>query len=297
MPEPIAVQLPCADGRLLPARLHVAGVPVAAASVAPALGVPRRYYDAFGAALAEAGISTLTFDYRGIADAEGSDDEDRAITMADWGRLDIAAALAWLEARHPELPRFHIGHSCGTQLMGLAPASERLAGLVLVAPSAPNARQWNGFARYAIRFLWRALIPLMALGRVRFPARRLRFSSVDAPAGVLREWARWGLSPRYLFSPQNGFDTARYPRLRMPALVLEFTDDGFAPPATVSALLAEMPGLEVTRRRIDPRDVGATRLGHLGFFHRSHKDTLWRQVADWIRAAAQRAGEPRAQVA
>lgn len=297
MPDPIVVHLTCADGRVLPGRLHVASQPVAAASLAPALGVPRRYYDAFGAALAEAGITTLTFDYRGIADAEGSDDEDRGITMADWGRFDLATALGWLEVHHRHLPRFHIGHSCGTQLMGFAPSSERLAGLVLVAPSAPNARQWTGLARYAILFLWRVLIPLMALGRVRFPARRLRFSSVDAPAGVLREWARWGLSPRYLFSPEHGLDSARYARLRMPALVLEFSDDGFAPPATVSALLAEMPGLDVTRRRIEPREAGVSRLGHLGFFHRSHKDTLWRPVAEWIRATAQRARGPHVQVA
>jgi len=291
------VTLRCADGRGLPARLHVpAGRPVAAASLAPALGVPRRYYDAFGAALAEAGIATLTYDYRGIADAEGSDDEDRGITMADWGRLDVAAALEWLQAQFPELPRFHIGHSCGTQLMGLAPAAENLAGLVLVASSAPNARQWRGPGRYAIVFLWRVLIPLLALGRVRFPARRLGFSSVDAPASVLRQWAKWGLSPRYLFSPEHGLDTSRFGRLGMPALVFEFTDDAFAPPATVDALLAEMPRLEVTRRRIAPREVGADRIGHLGFFHRSRRDTLWAQTAEWMRGVAQQA-ELRAQVA
>jgi predicted alpha/beta hydrolase len=31
-----------------------------------------------------------------------------------------------------------------------------------------------------------------------------------------------------------------------------------------------------------PADVGATAIGHLGFFRSEHRDTLWRGAAEWL---------------
>lgn len=277
------VELHCADGRRLPGTLHEAGAAHGVAVMAPALGVPRRFYDKFAAYLAPRGISTLTFDYRGVGEGEGSRAEDAAVDMEQWGRLDIAAALDFCAGRFPQLPLFHMGHSAGGQLMGLAHASEKLAGLVLVAANAPHASLWQGAARFRIVLLWYFLAPLLAAGRARFPMRRLGLSSVDVPAGVIRQWARWGRSRGYLFNPAHGHDTVRYRNLAMPALVLEFSDDvDFAPPPAVDALLAQMPKLKVTRRRATPAEAGVKSIGHLGFFKEALRDTLWRETADWI---------------
>lgn len=281
------VEVRCADGRCLPATLHIAEQPRAALVMAPALGVPRRFYDKFAAYLAQRGVNALTFDYRGVGEGEGSRQQDRAVDMAQWGQLDIASVLDWGVRNFSGLPLFHLGHSAGGQLMGLAPASEKLAGLVLVAANAPHASLWHGAARLRILVLWYLLAPLLAAGRARFPMRRLGLSSVDVPAGVIRQWARWGRSHGYLFNPAHGLDTARYRRLDIPALVLEFTDDtDFAPPAAVDALLAEMPNLKVTRRRSSPKDAGVKQIGHLGFFKEALRDTLWRDTADWILVTA-----------
>ena len=282
------IQIPCADGRVLPATLHRAANPQAAVVMASALGVPRRFYDKFAAYLAQRGITALTFDYRGVGDGEGTKAEDGVVDMEQWGRLDIAAALDWSLQRFPGVPLFHAGHSAGGQLMGLAPASEKLAGLILVAANAPHASLWRGAARLRILVLWYLLAPLLTAGRARFPMRRLGLSSVDVPAGVIRQWAHWGRSKRYLFNPAHGLGTDRYRQFKMPALVLEFTDDvDFAPPAAVTALLAEMPQLRVTRRRASPQEAGVKSIGHLGFFKDTLRDTLWRETADWILATAQ----------
>lgn len=282
-----SVEIPCADGRILPATLHTAAQPRAVIVMAPALGVPRRFYDKFAAYLAQRGITALTFDFRGVGEAEGSKTADAAVNMEQWGRLDIAAALDWSLRSLPAVPLFHAGHSAGGQLMGLAPASEQLAGLVLVAANAPHASQWRGKAKLRILFLWYLLAPLLAAGRARFPMRRLGLSSVDVPAGVIRQWARWGRSRGYLFNPAHGLDTARYRRLRSPALVLEFSDDAdFAPRAAVDALLVQMPNLRLTRRCTTPQEVGVKTIGHLGFFKEALRDTLWRDTADWILATA-----------
>lgn len=285
------VEVACADGRILPATLHGAVNPRALVVIAPALGVPRRFYDKCAAYLAQRGISALTFDFRGVGEGQGSKAADAEINMEQWGRLDIAAALDWGLRQFRALPLFHMGHSAGGQLMGLAPASEKLAGLILVAANAPHASLWRGAARLRILVLWYLLAPLLAAGRARFPMRRLGLSSVDVPAGVIRQWARWGRSQRYLFNPMHGLDTGRYRSFRMPALVLEFTDDvDFAPPAAVDALLSEMPNLKVTRRRAAPQDAGVKQIGHLGFFKEALRDTLWRECADWILVTAGNSG-------
>jgi len=31
-----------------------------------------------------------------------------------------------------------------------------------------------------------------------------------------------------------------------------------------------------------PRELGAERIGHFGFFREQFRDTLWRDAADWL---------------
>jgi predicted alpha/beta hydrolase len=35
---------------------------------------------------------------------------------------------------------------------------------------------------------------------------------------------------------------------------------------------------------VSPANIGATRIGHLGFFRAEHRDTLWRGAAEWLQA-------------
>ena len=35
-------------------------------------------------------------------------------------------------------------------------------------------------------------------------------------------------------------------------------------------------------KRVVPREVGAERIGHFGFFREQFRDTLWRDAADWL---------------
>lgn len=279
------LRIRCADGVELPATLSAPAGAHAALVIGSAMGVPRQFYRRFAQYLAGQGIATLTFDYRGIADARALAADPGRTRLEDWGRLDLDAALATALRQMPGLPLFLAGHSCGGQLAGLSPHAEQLAGLIFVAASSPNVRQWHGIGRWFMRLWVGAVIPLATLGRW-FPARRLGFSTVDIPAGVMRQWGRWTRSPRYAFSPEHGLDTARYRRLRMPALCYSFADDFFTPGAAADALLREYPGLGVTRRHLRPGDVGARAIGHLGYFRQALRDSLWAETADWIRGAA-----------
>lgn len=170
--------------------------------IAPALGVPRRFYQPFAQFLADEGYDVLSIDYRGIGES-GRDGDVGSIRLADWGRLDVDAALRWLWENSQAPRRVLVGHSLGGQLPGLTPESEGLAALVLVGASCPDPRLYPLLPRLRMLLLWRVLTPLLSRNRPYFPARRIGFSSVDVPAGAMRDWARWGLSSDCLFDPRS----------------------------------------------------------------------------------------------
>lgn len=276
--EPL--ELRCDDGRRLRAAWHGAADARAVAVVAPALGVPAAYYADYCVDLAARGIAALCFDYRGIA---GSADPqaDRGASFRDWGRQDLQAALQTAAARHPDLPLLHIGHSCGGQLLALAPAAERLAASAFVAVSSPHWRHWHGAERLKMLMLWYALIPLLGAGRTYFPARRIGFSSVDVPAGVIGQWAAWARYRDYLFDPALGLD-ARPDRLACPLAHWRFADDEYGSEAACDAIIAPFARAAVTRRDVPRPDSG--RIGHLGFFRAARGGDLWPELASWLLA-------------
>ncbi|MDF5939998.1 hypothetical protein P4234_29100 [Pseudomonas aeruginosa] len=60
--------------------------------MACALGVRRAFYQRFAVLAAASGYEVLLFSYRG---SEGDDPAVASYRLADWGREDIDAALAW----------------------------------------------------------------------------------------------------------------------------------------------------------------------------------------------------------
>lgn len=278
--EPQKISLSCTDGFVLAADYFPAPQNQGAVLIAPALGVPRRIYSAFARYLAERGLSVLTLDYRGTGDSVQGPVRGKDMRMADWGQLDIEAALGWLQREQAARKLFLIGHSAGGQLPGLAAASEQLAAMIFVGASRPRLDYYPLRDRIGPGLLWKILIPLFSGRRDMYPSKRLGFSSVDVATGVMREWAAWAGGPAYLFSPEFKLDTARYRQLALPILSYCFLDDAYAPPAAVNALLEEYSAAQITRREI-PRPARG-QIGHFGYFRDTHRDTLWKESADWL---------------
>jgi predicted alpha/beta hydrolase len=114
-----------------------------------------------------------------------------------------------------------------------------------------------------------------------FPGSRLGFGE-DLPRGVAIEWARWCRHPRYLVGALGV--EREYARLSAPMRLYAISDDAFAPPRAVDALLELYPKARGEVRRLSPRDINARRIGHFGFFREPFRDTLWREAADWLEA-------------
>jgi predicted alpha/beta hydrolase len=276
-------EIECNDGLRLTGTFHIPEHdPIAVVVIGNALGVPRRFYAKFSSYLAENGFATLTFDYRGSADSLDREAGARGFDLAQWGERDIQAALVSAGKKFPWLPLHYLGHSCGGQLLGLAPDSTKLTSIVLIAATMPQAKFWSFPKNLGLWFLWRIVIPLAAAGRKFFPARALKLGSGDLPVGVVRQWADWALSDGYLFSRAADQETGRYAALRVSLLCVHATDDTYAPPAAVRAMRAHYSGCKQEEWILDPDRVSGRAIGHLGYFKQNMKTSLWRDLVRWL---------------
>lgn len=278
------LRIPAADGLSLGASWFGDGRPEVAVLIIPAVGVRRHLYDALGEFLAAHGIGTLTWDWRGTGGSRPPRLRGFRATLRDWAELDLAGAISWVRTQFPGVPLFGIGHSFGGQAVGLAPDAYRLDGLVTVAAQSGYWGHWPRPQRYGYAMLWYVWMPLLGRCMGYFPSQLLG-TGEDLPRGVATEWARWCRNPRYMN------DYAGHRAFSAPILALSFSDDPFAPRDAVEALHAEYGSPHLVHRHLSPRDVGADRVGHFGFFRQGRTATLWDDVVAWIQEHT--APEPR----
>jgi predicted alpha/beta hydrolase len=280
------VTFPAPDGRRLSGTLRESTAPRAALLLAGATGVPERAYAPLAEALAASGLSVLSFDYRGIAKSRGPGPlRTEAASMADWGRLDLEGALPWLAARCPGLPLLLLGHSVGGQLLGLAPSTGQLRGALLVGAQSGYFRHWDGAQQLKVWLSWHFLLPGLTAALGYAPMRALGMGE-NLPKGVARQWARWGRRAEHLLSETSPTEREHYARMGFPIRFYRFTDDTFAPERAVAALMAFYKGAVADVVTRAPQDVGASAIGHFGWLKAAFRETLWREMADWLLARA-----------
>ena len=231
-----------------------------------------------------AGYLVVTFDYRGIglsAPASLRGYRDRHSRLGDAG----------LRGRH----RLHEGAAArAAAVLGRAqsrrPAaradSESRAHRPRRSPSRPatvtgceNSWQTKRF----VWWLWFVVVPLATAHR--------RLLSRQAPAQGRRSAARRDGAMAPLVSEsrirrrRRGRERARssYASVRTPMLSLSFTDDEMMSEQGIRSLHGLYTNAPIEYRRIAPRDVGARRIGHFGFFRPQFEQTLWPLVPQWLR--------------
>jgi predicted alpha/beta hydrolase len=252
--------------------------------VCPATGVPQRYYAPFAAWLAERGHDTLTLDYRGIGESlrEPHVRHCRA-RKAQWGQLDMPAALDWLRERTHSAEVNLVGHSAGAQLVGLMPNHAAIRRVLMVAGSSGYVAGIAFPQRLAAEVFLRLYLPVVSRLLGYAPLRVIRYGE-DLPAGVARDWARWCRRPGYV---ANGFgreiERHYYDEFRAPILALYAADDSIASDANVRDLLRLFPRATSQIRLLDPRQHQVPSIGHTEFFRRN-RQALWPLVTEWLSA-------------
>lgn len=222
----------------------------------PALGVAARHYLAFADALAARGVAVFLHEWRG----HGSSSL-RAGRRCDWGyrellRLDLPRSEAMVAGRVPGLPRTLGGHSLGGQLAccRLALAPDSATRLWLVASGAPWWRAFPARTRWWLPLAYRFL-PWLADLRGALPGHAVGFGGNEA-RGLVRDWARTGLSGRYA---ARGLDVDLDAALRGAApdvRAVWFADDWLGPPTSLRFLLDKLGSTDPTHIRLDRARLG-----------------------------------------
>jgi len=279
------ITIACQDGVMLSGLLFPPqGDARGACVICSALGVPKEYYAPFASFLAERGYAAFTYDNRGIGESRADGIRGRDLRMIDWGVQDLEAVLGRVIDEGFDRRITLVGHSAGGQLIGMAPLSARLSGVVFAPACTANWRMYPFPFRLVVLLLMHAIVPVFSAGRDDFPARVLGISSVNVATGVIAQWARWARQRDYLFSSTFGIDTRRYRELTFPILSFSFDDDTYAPQKAVEHLLSQYPNTRIERRRISASELGLGRIGHLGFFKEKMRPTIWKQAVDWLDA-------------
>jgi len=286
------ISFPAADGYLLGATLFLPrGAKRHAVLISSATAVSRKVYRKFASYLAHRGCAVLTYDYRGIGDSRQKspvgNNRPRSLagfkaSMSDWAALDVTAAVAWMRERYKSLPLAYVGHSFGGQALGLLPNNSDVSCALLVASQATYWKLIASPERYRVYLL---------LNFVGAPLTRLlgytpgwSGPGEDLPQGVFEQGTDWIMRPRYLFDDPKLKALANFSRFDGALRALCFSDDPWATRPAVELLCSGFTSAQPEVLTIAPADVGATRIGHFGFFRPEHRDTLWRSAAEWIQA-------------
>ena len=281
------VEITADDGFTLSGTLHgEPGGARAALLIAPAMGVPQRYYADFARWMAAQGHAVLTFDYRGMGDSR-PDVHARSLRgfeadIRTWAERDAAAALAHLAGLvGPQVPIHWLGHSLGGQIFGLVPGRERVRRLVTVGTGSGYWRENAPQLRRVVWSLWYFIVPVVLPLAGYFPGKRLKMVD-DLPAGVMRQWRRWCLHRDYLMGEGGDVLRQRYASIDTPILSLSFTDDEFMSARNIESLHGFYAAAPRTMQRIAPEHIGVRRIGHIGFFRPQFEGTLWPRVQGFL---------------
>jgi predicted alpha/beta hydrolase len=289
-PEPSRTfYLDTKDGHRLGADLYLpSGPPKKKLLLASAMGVARGYYAHFAAEMAAHGIATLTFDYRGIAASLHGPLQASKARLHEWGELDMAAATRELlrlgddaeDAALRDLPLGFVGHSVGGQMFGLM-RDLPFERALFVGSQAGYFGHWNGVGKLGMAALWFVGIPLFTTTLGYLPMR-LFGQGEDIPKGVAREWATWGRDPRYVGLHVEDQPEIGYATFTGKIRSLSIADDAYAPPRAVRALCDLYRAADVDVVTLKPADVGASSIGHFGFFKDRFRESLFADASRFL---------------
>ena len=270
-----ALQLPVDAGAHVAVRRYdPAGAPRASIVIGGAMGVRQTFYEPFARWLAKQGFTVWSFDYRGSGDSlDGAPLRSVKADLFDWAR-DYEAVIDTAKAALPGQPLYLLGHSLGAQLPGFLQKPEQVDGLISIAAGSGYWRENAPRLKRSVLYFWFVLVPLATRIWGYFPGRKLRKVG-DLPRGVILQWRKWCLHPRYSVGAEGELAARSYARVRFPVLALSMTDDELMTLAGTQSLLSFYPGAPNALERIAPADVQARRIGHFGFFREQFSQSLW----------------------
>lgn len=268
-----------ADGhRLAVSQFLPQGACKANVLIAGAMGVRQDYYAPFAESLSAQGFAVSTFDYRGMGFSRSGSLRGFDTDIITWAEKDVDAMIG--AARLHDAPLYLVSHSLGGQILGLVPRRSEVDAMFTVA-SGTGYYKHNKTIPLQLRFLWYVAMPFYTRLFGYFPGKKLRKVG-DLPRGVALQWTRWCRHPEYIVDDAGRPMRDGHANIRIPIFGLSFEDDEYIPKVAIDQLHGFYRAANVERRHVVPKDVGARRIGHFGFFKPQYRDSLWPLAAEWL---------------
>lgn len=286
------ISLPAADGYLLGASLFLPrGAKRHAVLINSATAVPRKIYRGFAGYLAGRGCAVLTYDYRGIGDSRqkavvGYNQPKSLVgfkaSMSDWAALDVTAAVAWMRERYHTLPLSYVGHSFGGQALGLLANNSEVSRALLIAAQAGYWKLMASPERYRVY----AMLKFVGIPLTRLLGYAPAWSGIgeDLPKDAFLQWVNWVMHKRYLFDDPKLSGLKNFSQFHGAMRALAVSDDPWATRPSIELLCSGFTSITPEIITITPAEAGVAKIGHFGFFRPDHRDTLWRNAAEWLQA-------------
>lgn len=231
----------------------------------PALGVTARHYQAFAAALADAGIATALHEWRGA----GSSDL-RASRDCDWGYhelldQDIPASLTAARQACPDLRWIIAGHSLGGQLAAVFAAlnPQAIEGFAIAGSGSPYWKMFRGRMRVALRAMPLIVHVVTALSGY-YPGKRLGFAGRES-RNLMRDWAQTARSGCYESYADDRDSERALKGFSKPVLGIRLSEDHYCPKASFDWLLAKAPDSPMQRVLLTPKDFSSGLADHFSW--------------------------------
>ena len=258
------------------------GTPQGSVVIGGAMGVRQDFYAPFAQWLAGQGWRVTTFDYRGSGASRAAGQSLRQVQadLFDWAR-DYEAVVDHAHAALAQRPLYLLGHSLGAQLPGLLRNQHKVSGLLSVAAGSGYWRENAPQLKRTIWYFWLVLVPLATRLFGYFPGRKLRKVG-DLPKGVMLQWRRWCLNPRYSVGAEGEPVRRQYAQARFPVLALSITDDELMTLRGTHSLVSLYENARSEVHRVAPADLDLRRIGHFGAFRSEQETVLWPRLAQWL---------------
>jgi predicted alpha/beta hydrolase len=272
-----------ADGTAIAVRAYApkAGETKGAVVIGGAMGVKQDFYSPFAQWLAGQGYHVYSFDYRGMGDSRpaalGVSLRGYEADLFQWA-ADFDAVIAHALQASPAAPLYIVGHSLGAQLPGMLAHRDRIDGLVSVAAGSGYWRDNAPSLKRVALYFWYVLVPPVTALFGYFPGKRLRKVG-DLPRGVMLQWRRWCLNPRYHIGAEGDALRRQFEEVRFPLVALSITDDELMTERGTRVLVDCYPNAPRRIERVAPADASVARIGHFGLFRVQFQSTLWARVA------------------
>ena len=238
--------------------------------------IPKSFYGAFAAWLADQGISVVLYDYRGIGGSRGDTVRHLKANISDWGSKDCAAVLEAAQVRYAGAPLSVIGHSIGSIVTGFVHKPPKIERMLLVSPHTGFFGDYASRAKIGMFLQWHVLMPFITRLVGYFPGRIFGLPE-DLPYGVALGWARRRLAR----NTQEDAKHSSFSRIATTALVIRPEDDPFATrdaAMRVRAYFRNSRFCEYVLRVLPTENA----IGHFGFFQPRNRERTWHIAKAWL---------------